>query len=371
VLPRTASWLAWTLLAAAAIAGCGDSGREAPPPPFTVQVAPIDRGELPSGSRGVAGETSQLPQRWFAASSFWNRPLSATASLDRRSADWVAHLAAKVDANDSWINTTSYSVPIYTVPASQPRVPVKIDWPTATYGDQFRSVPVPPELIPATGDDARVAIWQPSSDTLWEFWQMRRGARDNGAWHANTAGRIENVSTSGGLFEEHAPGDPYGAAATMIPTVPGLITPEELRRGRIEHVVSLAIPHPLHSAWWSWPAQRSDGDSNDPADVPEGARFRLPAGLDLAQLRLPRAAAIIARAVQKYGLVVTDRSTVVHFYAQDPLNLGANPYPVLFGGARPDQLLARFPWRSLQALRSEPNKPWPAIVRVARKKKKR
>ena len=104
--------------------------------------------------------------------------------------------------------------------------------------------------------------------------------------------------------------------------------------------------------------------------MPEGARFRLPADLDLASLRLPRTAAIIARAVQKYGMVVTDRSTVVHFYAQDPLSLGANPYPVLFGGQRPDQVLKRFPWSSLQALRSQPNEPWPAISRAARKKKK-
>src|SRR4051794_11878488 len=65
---------------------------------------------------------------------------------------------------------------------------------------------------------------------------MRRGARDGGAWHASTAGRIENVSSDDGLFEEHSPEDWYGAAATVLPTVPGLITPEELRRGRIEHV---------------------------------------------------------------------------------------------------------------------------------------
>ena len=33
------------------------------------------------------------------------------------------------------------------------------------------------------------------------------------------------------------------------------------------------------------------------------ARFRLPPDLDIAKLRLPRAAAVIARAVQKYGMV--------------------------------------------------------------------
>ncbi|MEA2426079.1 MAG: hypothetical protein QOH13_2489 [Thermoleophilaceae bacterium] len=327
---------------------------------------------MPSGLHGVSGETSLIPRRWFAASSFWNKPLTADAPLDRRSGDWVAHIVGKVAAaGHSWINTNSYSVPIYTVPADQPRVQVKIDWATAGYDEQFKSVPVPPGLIPAAGDDARVAIWQPATDTLWEFLQMHRDSRDNGAWHTTTAGRIEHVSSDDGLFEEHPPADWYGAAATSLPTVPGLITPEELRRGRIEHVVSLAIPHPLHKWWWSRPAQRSDGDSIDPADVPEGARFRLPPGLDIAKLRLPRAAAIIARAVQKYGLVVSDKSTVVHFYAQDPVNLGADPYPVLFGGLRPDEVLKAFPWGSLQALRSEPNTPWPALAKVARAPRRR
>jgi hypothetical protein len=35
----------------------------------------------------------------------------------------------------------------------------------------------------------------------------------------------------------------------------------------------------------------------------------------------------IARAVQKYGMVVDDRSASVHFNAQDPVNLGSDPYP--------------------------------------------
>ena len=90
-----------------------------------------------------------------------------------------------------------------------------------------------------------------------------------------------------------------------------------------------------------------------------GARFRLPATLDVSKLGLPPAGAIIARAVQQYGLVVRDSAAAVTLVAQDPVNLPANPYPALFGGLRPDQLLARFPWSKLQALRSLPNQAWP------------
>ncbi len=298
--------------------------------------------------------------QWMSPTSFWNTPLSANAPLDARSSTWADHMVAKVNQYGKWINTTSYSTPIYTVPADQPLVPVKIDWPTALYDAEFESgVPVPAGLVPAAGQDARVAIYQPSTDTLWEFWQMRIAS--DGKWHANTAGKMTNASSDpDGLFAPHPYAEPYGAAATEIPVTPGLITPDELKNGAINHVVSLSIPHPLHFFWWSWPATRSDGDSFDWMDIPEGARFRLPANLDLTKLGLTRTGLTIARAVQKYGMVVSDSSSVVHFYAQDPVNLGSDPYPSLFEGKTASAALYNFPWAKVQALQSQPNSPFPS-----------
>jgi hypothetical protein len=307
----------------------------------------------------VLAGASTASAQCFSNSSFWNAPLASDAPLDARSTVWAEHMAAKVKQYGSWINTTSYSTPVYTVPAKQPLVKVKIDWPSAQYDAEFESgVPVPVGLVPAAGTDMHVAIWQPSTDTLWEFWQMRIAG--DGLWHANTAGKIKNVSTDDGLFAPHPYDQPYGATASELPLTPGLITPEELKTGVIKHALTVAIPHPLHCFWWTWPATRSDGDSFDWYDVPEGARFRLPANLDLTKLGLTRTGLIIARAVQKYGLVINDRSTTVHFDAQDPVNLGGDPYPALFGGLSPSSALYNFPWSSLRALASQPNQPWPS-----------
>ena len=328
--------------AAALAAACVSIGLLLAPPSFAA-ITPPDQ-----------------PTRWFAADSFWNTPLADNAPLDARSAAWTSHLVTKVATNGRWINTTSYSAPIYTVPADQKLVQVKIDWPTALYGAEFAAVPVPDGLHPAVGTDGRAVIYQPSTDTLWEFWQMRISPLD-GMWHANTAGKVIHVSDDHtGLFAPTPYAEPYGAAASQIPVTPGLITPDELKNGAINHVVSLAIPHPLHFFWWSWPATRSDGDSFDWYDVPEGARFRLPPYLDLTKLGLTPAGLTIARAVKRYGMVVSDMSTTVHFYAQDPVNLGSDPYPALFAGKSPDAVLANFPWSSLQALQSQPNQPYPS-----------
>src|SRR3954452_8923451 len=106
-------------------------------------------------------------RQYFSADSFWYKPLAADAPLDARSDTWAQKMVDKVNTYGKWINTTSYSTPVYTVPADQKLVRVKIDWAAATYDEEFAAVPVPAGLIPAAGTDMHAAISQPSTDTLW------------------------------------------------------------------------------------------------------------------------------------------------------------------------------------------------------------
>src|SRR6476620_9308694 len=190
----------------------------------------------------AAANTASATQ-YFSSSSYWYQPLAADSPLDARSDTWAQKMVDKVNTYGKWINTTSYSTPVYTVPADQKLVRVKIDWATATYDEEFAAVPVPLGLIPAAGNDMHAAIWQPSTDTLWEFWQMRIGS--DGMWHANTAGKITNASQSDGPFAPHG-NELYGGDASGTPLAPGLITPDERRAGVINHALSMAIPKPLY-----------------------------------------------------------------------------------------------------------------------------
>jgi hypothetical protein len=287
---------------------------------------------------------------WFASNSYWNTPLATNAPLDSHSSTWVTKLVNKVSAYGQWINTTSYSVPVYTVSGSQLKQRVVIETPAASYASEFTSVPIPLMFRPADGTDRQAAIWQPATDTIWEFLDMHL---EVDGWHAWSAGRITGVSSSYGLFGQYPSYSPYGASATELSLLGGLIRPDELQAGHIDHVVALAVPHPLKGAWL-WPARRSDGDSTDSNDIPEGARLRLPASLNVDSLGLTRVGAIIAHAVQRYGMVIRDKADVVTFYAQDPVNLGSNPYPALFDGKSPDQVLAGFPWSKLQVVQANP-----------------
>jgi hypothetical protein len=126
-----------------------------------------------------------------------------------------------------------------------------------------------------------------------------------------------------------------------------MMTPRELATGRIDHALSLAVPSTRASAF-SRPAQRTDGASSCRNAVPEGARFRLDPNLDIESLGLPPPVAAIARAAQKYGIYVRDQSDSVTFYAQSSVSLPSDPYPAIFGGRQPYELLESFPWSRLQ-----------------------
>ena len=72
--------------------------------------------------------------------------------------------------------------------------------------------------------------------------------------------------------------------------------------------------------------------------------------LDVESLDLSPVAKMIARAAQRYGMVVRDGSELVTFYGEDPTPTGSNPWPGWFRGKSPGDALAGFPWDRLQAL---------------------
>jgi hypothetical protein len=141
----------------------------------------------------------------------------------------------------------------------------------------------------------------------------------------------------------------FGATASGLPLVAGLITIDDLERGRIDHALAIAIPDVARGRFVP-PATRTDGASAGPSAIPEGTRFRLPASLDLDALGLPPLTRMIARAAQRYGMIVRDRADVVAFYAEDPGPTGNTTLAMLLGGASPGQALTPFPWNRLEVV---------------------
>lgn len=296
----------------------------------------------------------------FDPGSYRNTPLSSSAPLDPLSSLYVQDLASKASQIGAHVSL-AYGYPVYVVGPDQPTVRVTVDDPghqQCSYGspcllEQWSNVPLPAEAVGSSGTDGHLIVHQPSTDTVWEFWKFQR---TSGTPHAYYGGRIERVSTNPGYFTE-SPGTQFGAAATSIPLLVGLQRIAELQAGAIDHVVSFAMADP-HSGF-RFPAQRGDGLSFLPNAAPEGACFRLPANVNLSALGLTPYGIALARAVQRFGMVLTDRTTTgIQLFAEVPTG-GTNPYDGangIFGGLDDSGggggVLRNFPWSQLQTLRS-------------------
>jgi hypothetical protein len=290
----------------------------------------------------------------FAPNSFWYTPIPANAPLHANSANFVKDFLRQKAAYYQTVNvnTNDYASPVYTVSAGTPKVKVtqwdcqKKGYSDPNLGSQWAAVPIPSYATPSKGTDAEMTIYDPSSNTIWEFWQARKV---NGQWQACWGGRMQNVNTNDGAFPGH-----YGTTATSLPFLGGQITAEELQRGEIKHVIGIALVELEHYTTYSWPAHRSDGynPNKAPNRIPEGMRFRLDPKVNVDALPMSRAGKIIAKAAQKYGFVVWDRAGAISIRAQNVVSYTSqgksNPYPALFENKQNYQVLNGFPWDKLQ-----------------------
>ena len=286
--------------------------------------------------------------------------MPASAPLDPNSSAIVGAFGSLIseelrEGTGPTINTTKWSVPLYTVPADQPTVKVTLDANAPALQAAWDAVPMPEDAKPAAGTDGLLVVWQPSTDKLWDFWRARD---EPDGWHASWGGATQNVSSASGVpNSESWPGAQpwWGTSGCSMGVVGGLITLEDLRQGVINHALQIEIPN-VRGGVYASPALRTDGKSTDPLSLPEGAHLRLDPSLDLASLGLPRITLMIARAAQRYGIFVNNGAQDVAFQAQDPIPTGTEPYrgpEGYFEGAYPWTLLSSFPWAHLQLLKME------------------
>jgi hypothetical protein len=310
--------------------------------------------------RSATVEPQFQPPEWLADTSVWNAPVADDAALDDQDDRIVAHLAQQAKSSAT-VATTEYGVTIYRVPADQPTRKVTV---TSTGADllqqAFNAVPLPADAHGSAGTDGAAVVVQPSTDTAWEFWRLKRNT-DTGRFTAGWGGRLLHLSTHRGYYRDvREDGDLverwfWGPPATKFAKLGGVVTVDEWLAGRIDHAVAIAVPK-TRAGVFAFPAQATDGKSSSKDAVPEGAHFRLDPKVDVDALDVPPATKMLALAAQRYGLIVDNQAgTGVSFVSEDPSTLdGPNPYPDrIFGGVKPYLIAKAFPWSRLQLLRMD------------------
>jgi hypothetical protein len=173
-------------------------------------------------------------------------------------------------------------------------------------------------VAPTAGTDGQLVIWDQDSQTEFGFWQF---AWVDGHATATNGYAVRTDATAPGRFADGLAGRGAG-----LPYLGGLVRPDELARGRIDH--ALAFGYPFPSAEHVLPASKSDGKGRAGSDLPEGTRLQLDPALTTAQLRamgVREAALPIARALQEYGMYIVDNSGSPKIYLQDRASAGWPP----------------------------------------------
>jgi hypothetical protein len=288
----------------------------------------------------AAGTTGLLPAggfpRAFAASSVWNQPVGSTP-LHPNSGGHSAYLLANAKNPNLALNNYAVSVAeahpedaTYSVPCTR--------YSSCTI-NAFGAFAIPRTAQPDPSGDGHLAVYDPRTQREWDFW---RGTFSGSAW---STGAGAAVSTLG---DGTAPGGTVGANAANFPLLGGLIRPEELLQGRIDHALVFMMPG-VSTLGHVCPATRHAGTVADPNALQEGMRIQLDPAVDVDALPLNAWQKTIARALQRYGAYLRDGSGSLAILAENPRSRGYDAWAKV-GLSGSSVSLAALPWSRMRVL---------------------
>ncbi|HVU13043.1 MAG TPA: hypothetical protein VHD90_17315 [Phototrophicaceae bacterium] len=113
-------------------------------------------------------------------------------------------------------------------------------------------------------------------------------------------------------------GGQWGGRATGWNYDAGLIYPQEIQAGVINHALAIIIPgQAATSGTYVWPARGTDGYSTSSNAIPLGSHIQLDPSIDVNTLSLSAGGKMIARALQVYGGWIGDTGDVVGVDVQE------------------------------------------------------
>ena len=262
----------------------GDAGvPPAEPPPV---ASPVDAGPPQPTPRGptLAG----CPM--FPVDNAWNRDVS-TDPVDPHSADYVAFMGSGLVLWPAFGG--EYGQPFAVVPATQAKVPMSF-----LYSSQSDPGPYPfPADVPIEPwEDRHAVVLQQGECRLHETYNTYASGA---GFHADSGAVFDLVSGA------QRPDGWTSATAAGLPILPGLARYDEaVEQGEIRHALTYIAGATAHA--WVAPATHSVGTSDAPWAPPMGLRVRLRADYDLS--RFHGASLVVLRALQRYGMFITDNA---------------------------------------------------------------
>ncbi|HZG90791.1 MAG TPA: hypothetical protein VEZ42_11310 [Pseudonocardia sp.] len=269
--------------------------------------------------------------------SVWRTRVPADAPVDERSDAYVAGLAGP----EPVIAIRNFTAPVFVADAGTPRYRIAPSASYATPEATLSRVPVPRNARADPADDGHLAVLDTSTDCVFEMYRARPAGDGWAAeWVNATPADGEGIYPDG-----------LATRASGFSIAAGLIWPEELRAGRIDHALVFAYPATRQGDPVP-PATRSDGRTEGPDTLPIGAHLVLDPDLDLGGLGLTGPELTIATALQEYGMYLADSSRGLSLFAVHPQSYPTDPYEEILGGGDLTYLgIGDIPFDRMQVLR--------------------
>lgn len=315
----------------------------------------------PSAEGGVGalglgdGNTASTGIRPFADDSPWNTTVD-TAQLDRRSQQWITQVRERIGVVETqgneprtdrrvitdglFVNRDKFTTPIVDeTNGEETRVLCRQLPPYCGDGANVDSLVIPPDVDPLPQYDGWFTVLNRGEGVAYDLWRARRSRDSNTISYQF----MRKWDLNGPGFQEP---NTVSARGSGLPLFAGVILPEEIQAGRIDHALAISLPGPAQRTYVQ-PASATDGNGRI-TSMPEGARIRLKDSVQLSFRACPRdyqrrveraqgtetleddralprcfpartnrrAARAIFNALKRYGAIVVDRSRVPSMYAK-------------------------------------------------------
>jgi len=277
-------------------------------------------------------KSKKVNKRFFSEQSFWNQPIPKDAEVDPRSGKWIKMLEQEPTGENFGISYKQWTIPVYEVDENTPTYDVKYHyltekekekWVTVAdrkrfgHGPGFNPVPIPYSATPDPENDAHFTVVDWKRMLAWDMWGLKK--LGDGTWESKT-GMLIRLDGNGtydgyqlGYVDKESVHFHGPSRAAGVPAFAGLIMYDEVISGEIKHKLSCATRYAAYREF-VYPASWTDGFTE--GGIPEGAVIRLKPELDLTQFNLTKEETVIAKALQKYGMVVVDIAEGQPIYAE-------------------------------------------------------
>ena len=118
--------------------------------------------------------------RWYAANSFWNTPISASASIDPNSANIISYAISPYASGAGLANDNAWGLSYVYSTASSKTYTVAC---TEYCSSSTTVLPIPAGTLPNTGSDGHLSVINGANET--DMWQAKYNA-GNDSWSAST-----------------------------------------------------------------------------------------------------------------------------------------------------------------------------------------